>query len=88
MTTLLVVTAAALLVAWRRKRRHSVCMNRSRRWSSLFAVIGILTLHLLVGQFGDGKLRVYRNAGSGAEPRFDKFTWFLDGQAGGQVPAG
>jgi hypothetical protein len=46
------------------------------------------TLHLLVGQFGEGKLRVYRNAGSAAEPRFDKFTWFLDGQAGGQVPAG
>ncbi len=37
---------------------------------------------LLVGQFGEGKLRVYRNAGSAKAPRFEKFEWF---QAGGQV---
>jgi hypothetical protein len=43
---------------------------------------------LLVGQFGEGKLRVYRNTGSARAPRFDKFEWF---QAGGEVvkvPAG
>jgi hypothetical protein len=43
---------------------------------------------LLVGQFGQGKLRLYPNIGSRSEPRFDRFEWF---QAGGQVvslPAG
>jgi hypothetical protein len=40
------------------------------------------TLHLLVGQFGGGKLRAYRNIGSNAEPRFDKFEYV---QAGGAV---
>jgi hypothetical protein len=39
--------------------------------------------HLLVGQFGDGKLRVYRNAGTNAKPRFNEFTWF-----DGKVPSG
>ena len=43
---------------------------------------------LLVGQFGDGKLRIYRNVGTNTEPKFDKFTWFLDGQDSGKVPAG
>src|SRR5262245_17645380 len=42
---------------------------------------------LLVGQFGDGKLRVYRNAGTAKEPRFDKFTWFRDGDPTGRVPS-
>ena len=41
---------------------------------------------LLVGQFGEGKLRVYANAGDARQPRFDKFTWFRDGQA--KVPSG
>jgi hypothetical protein len=43
---------------------------------------------LLVGQFGGGKLRVYRNVGDAGAPRFGEPTWF---QAGGQlavVPAG
>jgi hypothetical protein len=43
---------------------------------------------LLVGQFGQGKLRLYPNIGYRSEPRFDRFEWF---QAGGQVvslPAG
>ena len=43
---------------------------------------------LLVGQFGEGKLRLYPNIGTKNEPKFDKFEWF---QAGGQVvsvPAG
>ena len=36
---------------------------------------------LLVGQFGDGKCRIYRNVGSDEEPSFDGFTWL---QAGGE----
>ena len=43
---------------------------------------------LLVGQFGQGKLRLYPNVGTKSEPKFDRFEWF---QAGGQVvslPAG
>ena len=37
---------------------------------------------LLVGQFGGGKLRIHRNEGTAAAPRFRSFAWF---QAGGQV---
>ena len=43
---------------------------------------------LLVGQFGEGKLRVYRNAGTPEKPAFKDFTWFLDGAPGGRVPSG
>jgi hypothetical protein len=31
---------------------------------------------LLVGQFGNGRMRVYRNVGTRAEPKFDGFEWF------------
>jgi len=43
---------------------------------------------LLVGQFGQGKLRLYPNIGTKNEPKFDQFAWF---QAGGKIvslPAG
>src|SRR5262249_48131230 len=43
---------------------------------------------LLVGQFHEGKLRLYANIGSKNGPQFDKFEWF---QAGGKIaslPAG
>ena len=46
------------------------------------------SMTLLVGQFGEGKLRLYPNVGTRKEPKFDKFEWF---QAGGKVvtlPAG
>jgi hypothetical protein len=43
---------------------------------------------LLVGQFGDGKLRVYRNVGTAKEPRFAKFEYFQAGGADGKVPSG
>ena len=43
---------------------------------------------LLVGQFGNGKLRIYRNGGTDAEPRFEEFTWFRAGGKLGTVPAG
>jgi len=42
---------------------------------------------LLVGQFGEGKLRIYPNLGSKTEPRFDKFEWFRAGGKLGTVPA-
>lgn len=47
------------------------------------------TKSLLIGQAGDGKLRVYRStsAGKRQEPRFDSFTLLADGQSGGRVPA-
>jgi hypothetical protein len=38
--------------------------------------------HLLVGQFSDGKLAIYRNIGTNKEPKFDKKEWFE-----GRVPA-
>ena len=37
---------------------------------------------LLVGQFGEGKLRIYLNAGTDAAPKYEEPTWF---EAGGQV---
>mgnify|MGYP003868443381 CR=1 FL=1 len=43
---------------------------------------------LLVGQFGSGKLRIYRNTGTDAAPRFGAFAWFQAGGAEGKVPAG
>ena len=45
-------------------------------------------LVLLVGQFGQGKLRLYPNIGTPSEPNFNRFEWF---QASGKVvtlPAG
>ena len=49
---------------------------------------GDKTPDLLVGQFGDGKLRIYRNEGSAKEPVFKNFTWFKTGADLGTVPAG
>jgi len=37
---------------------------------------------LLVGQFGNGRLRIYKNVGTATNPAFDKFEWF---QAGGKI---
>lgn len=45
-------------------------------------------LDLLVGQFGEGKLRVYRNRGTDASPRFGQFEWFMAGGEPGRVPSG
>ena len=39
-------------------------------------------LDLLVGQFHEGRLRIYRNIGTNREPKFDSFTWF---EAGGKI---
>jgi hypothetical protein len=43
---------------------------------------------LLVGQFGGGKRRLYPNAGSKNDPRFEKFEWLQAGGTVGSVPAG
>lgn len=45
------------------------------------------TRSLLVGQFAGGKLRIYRNGGTATEPKFDNFSWLLDGKPEGTVPA-
>jgi FG-GAP repeat len=43
---------------------------------------------LLVGQYFEGRLRVYRNAGTNARPRFEGYTWFEAGGQAGRVPEG
>lgn len=43
---------------------------------------------LLVGQFGDGMLRVYRNVGRRGAPAFDRFEWFRTQSGPGSIPAG
>jgi hypothetical protein len=43
---------------------------------------------LIVGQFGDGKLRVYANKGSAGKPRFEGFEWFAAGGSVGKIEAG
>jgi hypothetical protein len=43
---------------------------------------------LLVGQFGDGKLRIYRNQGDNKNPKFGAFAYFKAGGSDGKVPAG
>jgi hypothetical protein len=43
---------------------------------------------LLVGQFGQGRLRVYPNVGTNSDPKFEGFEWFqADGKIA-QVEAG
>jgi hypothetical protein len=37
---------------------------------------------LLVGQFGEGKLRIHKNVGTNEAPRFAEHTWFM---AGGEI---
>jgi hypothetical protein len=43
---------------------------------------------LLVGQFGDGKLRVYRNLGKRRAPVFERFDWVMAGDRVATVPFG
>jgi hypothetical protein len=44
---------------------------------------------LLVGQFKDGQLRIYKNVGSTRQPQFDSnYTWFKAGADLGRVPSG
>ena len=43
---------------------------------------------LLVGQYHEGRLRIYRNRGDNVRPRFDDFTWFEAEGRPGRVPEG
>ena len=43
---------------------------------------------LLVGEFEDGRLRIYRNLGTNSQPRFAKYEWFKTGAELGRVPTG
>ena len=43
---------------------------------------------LLVGQFGDGKLKIFRNLGTNEAPRFAAATWFEAGGKVASIPAG
>jgi hypothetical protein len=46
-------------------------------------------LHLLVGTFSEGQLRIYRNHGTNLDPKFGaKYDVLLDGKADGTVPTG
>ena len=42
---------------------------------------------LLVGQFGDGILKIYRNIGSNSQPKYTACVEFMDGSDGaGRIP--
>jgi hypothetical protein len=43
---------------------------------------------LLVGQFDGGRLRIYRNVGTAASPKYADFEWFHASETLGTVPAG
>ena len=43
---------------------------------------------LLVGQFGDGILWIYRNTGTNTAPKLAAGVKFKDGKADGRVPTG
>ena len=43
---------------------------------------------LLVGQFGEGKLRIYLNIGTDTDPKFDKYEFLKAGTADVSVPSG
>ena len=43
---------------------------------------------LLVGQFGEGKLRVYKNIGDNKAPKFKDFEWLKAGGDIARVPTG
>jgi hypothetical protein len=46
------------------------------------------TLALLVGQYQDGRLRIYRNTGTRTKPKFDSYVWFEAGGKIASVPEG
>ena len=43
---------------------------------------------LLVGQFGDGKLRIYKNQGTDTAPKFKDFEWLKAEGEIAKVPTG
>ena len=55
---------------------------------SMFDIDGDGKRDLLVGQFDKGKVRVYRNIGSDAHPRFKDFRYLNAGGEPATVPYG
>ncbi len=43
---------------------------------------------LLVGQFGEGLLRIYRNEGTNSEPKLAAGVKFKEGKKDGRIPSG
>jgi hypothetical protein len=43
---------------------------------------------LLVGEIYAGRLRVYRNVGTNAQPKFEGYQWFKAGADLGRIPSG
>lgn len=43
---------------------------------------------LLIGQFRDGKMRIFLNEGTNQQPKFGEYVWFQDGAETGRVPTG
>jgi hypothetical protein len=43
---------------------------------------------LLVGEFGEGRLRIYKNEKTNKAPSFKSFSYFLGGSPDGCVPSG
>jgi hypothetical protein len=43
---------------------------------------------LFVGEFSQGRLRIYQNLGTNSAPRFGQYERFKDGAETGRVPAG
>ncbi len=54
----------------------------------LFDIDGDGQRNLLVGQFGEGKLRIYRNTGTDAKPDYAAHTFFEAGGTVATTPAG
>lgn len=43
---------------------------------------------LLVGQFGQGRLRIYRNIGTDTKPKYETEQWFKTNGEFGAIPSG
>ena len=43
---------------------------------------------LLTGERFDGRMRIYRNVGTNAEPKFEGYEWFKAGANLGRIPSG
>lgn len=43
---------------------------------------------LAVGQFGQGRLRIYKNVGQHGAPRFEQHAWFTAAGGEGSIPSG
>src|SRR5688572_26534353 len=43
---------------------------------------------LLVGEYFEGRLRIYKNLGTDSQPRFERHTWLAAGGQDARVPEG